>query len=176
MIKRRGSAKIGIGERKTKIKSVGVGCIVDKLSGVDVEAEDGMRDFCLSRGFGDVFFRAVDGIRYSCLSRELGDVYSVHFQCVSFPCVSFQCVSFPCCLLYPVDVPDDLLCWAFGARRLIKTYYTTLDLQHFASHLPPLIPYHITTLSPLSTRSTLSTISLSLFPLFSILWSYLFTI
>ncbi len=73
------------------------------------QAEDGLRDFCLSRGLGDVCKRQVQEILSQHLPRILRDRRCGHDRRRRLPR-----------LLHTSDAADDLLCVDFGGRRIIK--------------------------------------------------------
>ncbi len=74
------------------------------------------------------FFLAEDGIGNFCLSRGLGDVYARQgYACVCLFCVSVcvcvcvcVCVYVVCWLLYTCDAADEILCVCLGGRRMIE--------------------------------------------------------
>ncbi len=70
------------------------------------QAEDGIRDFCLSRGLGDVYTSRVCVCVRVC-------VYVCVYVCVC------MCMCM-CCLVYTSDAADDLLCVDLCGRRIIK--------------------------------------------------------
>ncbi len=93
------------------------------------------------------FFQAEGGIRDFCLSRGLGDVYKR--QPVAAPALALASAPAPAaapaaCLLYTSDAADDLLCVDLGGRRII-TKKTEL------SSVPSISTYSLPSLSSSSS-------------------------
>ncbi len=59
------------------------------------QAEEGIRDFCRSRGLGDLFLQAEAGIRFAQESRGLGDVYKCQGHRLSQTLVTAISIAFP---------------------------------------------------------------------------------
>ena len=92
-----------------------------------LQKEGGIRDFCLSRGLGDVYKR----------------------QPVAAPALALASAPAPAaapaaCLLYTSDAADDLLCFSLSGRR-----YSTINPE--LSSVPSISTYSLPSLSSSSS-------------------------
>ncbi|CZS11615.1 hypothetical protein CDFC105_93859 [Clostridioides difficile] len=84
------------------------------------QAEDGIRDFCLSRGLGDVYKRQI----YSNLSSNVNNRNCEELVCTVKNCKYNKdgslCTLDNICLLYTSDAADEEDSVDLGGRRVIK--------------------------------------------------------